>query len=74
MAFVMNMAHNLLESLNNGELQNWKDLVLLAGVFYVSKFTLKTVCNLYSTFKVFVLPSFWPRNFPEEYGPWAGNL
>jgi len=71
MAFVMNMAHNLLESLNHGELQNWKDLVLLAGVFYVSKFTLKTVCNLYSTFKVFVLPSFWPRNFPEEYGPWA---
>ena len=74
MAFVMNMAHNLLESLNHGELQNWKDLVLLAGVFYVSKFTLKTVSNLYSTFKVFVLPSFWPRNFPEEYGPWAGNL
>ena len=29
---------------------------------------------MYSTFKVFVLPSFWPRNFPEEYGPWAGNL
>jgi len=71
MAFVMNMAHNLLESLNNGELQNWKDLVLLAGVFYVSKFTLKTVCNLYSAVKVFILPSFWPRNFPAEYGPWA---
>ena len=73
MAFVTNMVHDLLYSLNNGDLQKWKDIVLLAGVFYVFKFALKTVYSLYSTFKVFVLPAIWHRNFPKEYGPWAGK-
>ena len=64
---------NLIECLNNGDLQNWKNFLLLAGVFYFCKLSLKIIYNLYSGLKTFVLPMIWPRNFPVEYGPWAGE-
>ena len=47
------------------------DIVILIGLFYTIKWVFKTVCNLYEAFKTFILPLFWPRNLPEEYGPWA---
>ena len=73
MSFVVNLTKNLLDSLNNGDFQHLRDIVLLAGLFYASKLSLKTVCSLCNALKTFGLPLIWPRNFPEEYGSWAGN-
>jgi hypothetical protein len=47
------------------------DIVILIGLFYTIKWAFKTLCNLHETFKTFILPLFWPRNLPEEYGSWA---
>jgi len=47
------------------------DIVILIGLFYTIKWVFKTLCNLHEAFKTFVLPLFWPRNLPEEYGSWA---
>ena len=47
------------------------DIVILIGLFYTIKWVFKTLCNLHETFKTFILPLFWPRNLPEEYGSWA---
>ena len=49
------------------------EVFLLIGFFYTIKRVLKTLWNLHDAFKTFVLPLFWPRNFPEEYGSWAGQ-
>jgi len=47
------------------------DIVILIGLFYAIKWVFKTLCNLHEAFKTFILPLFWPRNLPEEYGSWA---
>ena len=47
------------------------DIVILIGLFYTIKWVFKTLCNLHEAFKTFLLPKFWPRNLPEEYGSWA---
>ena len=47
------------------------DIVILIGLFYTIKWVFKTLCNLHEAFKTFILPLFWPRNLPEEYGSWA---
>ena len=47
------------------------DIIILIGLFYTIKWIFKTLCNLHEAFKTFILPLFWPRNFPEEYGSWA---
>ena len=47
------------------------DIVIIIGLFYTIKWVFKTLCNLHEAFKTFILPLFWPRNFPEEYGSWA---
>merc|ERR1711974_141662 len=67
----LKIVQNLLESLTNGELQYWRNIVLIAGLLYLMKLSLNTVCSLYSGLKTFVIPSIWPRNFPKEYGSWA---
>ena len=61
------MPENFLKSYQIGE------VFLLIGFFYTIKRVLKTLWNLHDAFKTFVLPLFWPRNFPEEYGSWAGQ-
>ena len=70
MSFIADAANMLLETIKNDV---FRDFLLLVGLFYVSKFVLKSVCGLYIVFKTFLLPLIWPRNFPEEYGSWAGN-
>ena len=47
------------------------DIVILIGIFYTIKWAIKTLLNLHEAFKTFIVPLFWPRNFPEEYGSWA---
>jgi len=47
------------------------DIVILIGLLYTIKWVFKTLCNLHEAFKTFILPLFWPRNLPEEYGSWA---
>ena len=47
------------------------DILLIIGLFYTVKLVFKNLCNLYEAFKTFLLPKFWPRNLPEEYGSWA---
>ena len=37
------------------------------------KLSFKLLCDFYSGLITFVIPSIWPRNFPKEYGQWAGN-
>merc|ERR1712241_510455 len=69
MAFAVNSTKNLLDRFN--DLHNIRDIVLLAGLYYTSKFTLKTVGSIWSAIKTFGLPLIWPRNFKEEYGLWA---
>ena len=49
------------------------EVFLLIGFFYTIKRVFKTLWNLHEAFKTFILPLFWPRNFPEEYGSWAGQ-
>ena len=71
MAFAVNSTKNLLDRFN--DLHNLRDIVLLAGLYYTSKFTLKTVGSIWSAIKTFGLPLIWPRNFKEEYGLWAGD-
>merc|ERR1739848_762472 len=71
MDFVINLTKNFLDRSINGDLQNLRDIVLLAGLYYSSKFILKIVLCLWTIVQTFVLPLIWPRNFQEEYGPWA---
>jgi len=47
------------------------EVFLLIGFFYTIKRVFKTLWNLHEAFKTFILPLFWPINFPEEYGSWA---
>ena len=47
------------------------EVLLIIGLFYTIKWVFKTLCNFHEAFKAFLLPKFWPRNFPEEYGSWA---
>merc|ERR1712156_954280 len=68
---VLTMLQNLLESLINGELENLRSIVLVAGLIYLMKLSFKCLCNFYSALITFVVPSVWPRSFPKEYGPWA---
>ena len=69
----LKMLQSLLESLTNGELKNFRNIVLIAGLCYLVKLSFKFLWNLYSGLVTFIIPSIWPRNFPKEYGPWAGN-
>ena len=69
----LKMLQSLLESLTNGELKNFRNIVLIAGLCYLVKLSFKFLWNLYSGLVTFIIPSIWPRNFPREYGPWAGN-
>ena len=73
MDFVTNLTKNFLDRFINGDLQNLRDIVLLAGLYYSSKFILKIVLCLWTIVQTFVLPLIWPRNFQEEYGLWAGE-
>ena len=73
MDFVINLTKNFLDRFINGDLQNLRDIVLLAGLYYSSKFILKIVLYLWTIVQTFVLPLIWPRNFQDEYGPWAGD-
>merc|ERR1712156_39434 len=68
---VLTMLQNLLESLINGELENLRNIVLIAGLFYLIKLSFKLLCDFYSGLITFIIPSIWPRNFPKEYGQWA---
>ena len=72
MLFIGNMIRYLLDTINNGDCQTTKDILLLAGLFYATKFSLKTVYKLYNTLKTFCLPMIWSHNFQEKYGSWAG--
>ena len=68
------MIQNLLDSLINGELQYLRNIVLIAGLFYLITRSFKIVLTIYNGFKTFFCPLIWPRDFQKEYGPWAGNL
>ena len=59
------LPENFLKSYQIGE------VFLLIGFFYTIKRVFQTLWNLHEAFKTFILPLFWPRNFPEEYGSWA---
>ena len=61
------LPENFLKSYQIGE------VFLLIGFFYTIKRVSKTLWNLHEALKTFILPLFWPRNFPEEYGCWAGQ-
>ena len=61
------LPENFLKSYQIGE------VFLLIGFFYTIKRVFKTLWNLHEAFKTFILPLFLPRNFPEEYGSWAGQ-
>jgi len=71
MAFLVEISKDLLHSFNYGNNRNWRDLILLAGLYYTTKVTINTVDSLYNGFKTFCLPLIWQRDFQEEYGPWA---
>ena len=73
MAFLVEITKDFLDSLTHGDHQNWRDILLLAGLYYTSKVTVNTVASLYCGFKTFCLPLIWQRDFEDEYGPWAGN-
>ena len=61
------LPENFLKSYQIGE------VFLLIGFFYTIKRVFQTLWNLHEAFKTFILPLFWPRNFLEEYGSWAGQ-
>ena len=69
----METVQNLIDIFYNGELQYLRVVVLIAGIFFLGRFTLKVTVNVFVAFKTFILPLIWPRNFPREYGPWAGT-
>lgn len=73
MDFMVNLTKNFLDRFISGDLQNLRDIVLLAGLYYTTKFTLRIVLCLWTIVKTFILPLIWHRNFQDEYGPWAGN-
>ena len=50
-----------------------RDALLLVGICYSTKLVLKGTFALLKGFKTFGLPMVWPRNFPKEYGEWAGK-
>ena len=70
MVFIVN---DLLYCVNFGSLRNWRNVILLAGIYYSTKLTLKTVGGLYSGFKTFCLPLVLARDYKSDYGPWAGK-
>ena len=65
---------DLLYCVNFGSLRNWRNVILLAGIYYSTKLTLKTVGGLYSGFKTFCLPLVLARDYKTDYGPWAGTV
>ena len=71
MVFIIN---DLLYCVNFGSLRNWRNVILLAGIYYSTKLTLKTVGGLYSGFKTFCLPLVLARDYKTVYGPWAGTV
>ena len=71
MVFIVN---DLLYCVNFGSLRNWRNVILLAGIYYSTKLTLKTVGGLYSGFKTFCLPLVLARDYKIDYGPWAGTV
>lgn len=65
------MLQALLDLVERPDMVNLKNLVVLAGLYYSAKFSLKCFKNLWTFNKTFVLPIIWPRNFVNEYGEWA---
>lgn len=70
MALAVDNANLLFDTLTK-RFQPLRDFLLLAGIYFTSKVTLKTLSGIYCAFKTFGLPLVWPRNFPKEYGQWA---
>ena len=71
MVFIIN---DLLYCVNFGSLRNWRNVILLAGIYYSTKLTLKTVGGIYSGLKTFCLPLVLARDYKTDYGPWAGTV
>ena len=55
-------------------IDNCGSIFLVLGILYAIKLLFKFICNIFEAFKTFILPLICSRNFPEEYGSWAGKL
>jgi hypothetical protein len=72
MALAVDRANLLVDAMSS-RMTPVRDALLLVGLYYTSKKVYGGLYNIYTACKTFGLPYIWPRNFPQEYGQWAGK-